>query len=106
MLAQMDETVMTTDAGEFSLRPMKAQDADAVLAFAQALPTHDLLFLPRDITQPKVMAAWVKAVEKGDMTTMLAWDEDQVIGCAAIFRPSRGPRDDRGLPGAHAPGRY
>jgi RimJ/RimL family protein N-acetyltransferase len=86
MLTQIDDTLMTTDAGDFSLRPMQAGDADAVLAFAQALPTHDLLFLPRDITQPKVMAAWVRAIEKGDTTTLLAWDDDQVIGCAAIFR--------------------
>ncbi len=87
MLIPTDETVMSTDAGEFSLRPMKAEDAEAVLAFAQALPIHDLLFLPRDITQPKVMSAWVRAIEKGDTTTLLAWDEDdQVVGCAAIFR--------------------
>ena len=86
MLAEMDETVMSTDAGDFSLRPMKAENADTVLAFAQALPTHDLLFLPRDITQPKVMAAWVRAIEKGDTTTILAWDDDRVVGCAAIFR--------------------
>ena len=81
-----DDMVMVTDAGEFSLRPMKPEDADAVLAFAQALPSHDLLFLPRDITQPKVMAAWVRAIEKGDTTTLLAWDDERVVGCAAIFR--------------------
>ncbi len=86
MLADMDETVMTTDAGDFSLRPMRPEDADAVLAFAQALPAHDLLFLPRDITQPKVMAAWVRAIEKGDTTSLLAWDQARVVGCAAIFR--------------------
>ena len=77
---------LETDAGSFELRPMTAEDADAVLAFAQALPKHDLLFLPRDITQPKVMAAWVRAIERGVTTTLLAWDGDAVIGCAAIFR--------------------
>jgi RimJ/RimL family protein N-acetyltransferase len=75
-----------TDAGSFTLRPMTAEDADAVLAFARALPPHDLLFLPRDITQPKVVAAWIRAIEKGDTTTLLAWDGEAVIGCAAIFR--------------------
>jgi RimJ/RimL family protein N-acetyltransferase len=75
-----------TDTGSFTLRPMTAEDADAVLAFARALPPHDLLFLPRDITQPKVVAAWIRAIEKGDTTTLLAWDGEAVIGCAAIFR--------------------
>ena len=78
--------IIETEAGSFTLRPMKAGDADAVLEFARALPPHDLLFLPRDITQPKVMAAWVRAIEKGTTTTLLAWDGDAVIGCAAIFR--------------------
>ena len=31
--------------GEIALRRMDAADAPAVLAFAQALPAHDLLFL-------------------------------------------------------------
>ncbi len=86
MLPGIDQRVMTTDAGDFSLRPMRPEDADAVLAFAQDLPPHDLLFLPRDITQSKVMTAWVRALEKGDMATLLALDEARVVGCAAIFR--------------------
>lgn len=75
-----------TDGGTIALRTMAAADEAAVLAFAQALPPHDLLFLPRDITQPKVMSAWVRAIEKGTTTTLLAWDGDAVVGCAAIFR--------------------
>jgi RimJ/RimL family protein N-acetyltransferase len=86
MSAAIKESVVATDDGDITLRPMVPKDADAVLAFAQGLPVHDLLFLPRDITQPKVMAAWVKAIEKGTTTTLLAWDGDAVVGCAAIFR--------------------
>jgi RimJ/RimL family protein N-acetyltransferase len=78
--------MLDTDAGQYEMRPMRAEDSDAVLAFARALPRHDLLFLPRDITQPKVMSAWVRAIEKGDTTTLLAWDGEAVVGCAAIFR--------------------
>ena len=85
MSATLPQTI-ETDGAPFELRAMTPDDADAVLAFAQALPKHDLLFLPRDITQPKVMAAWVRAIENGTTTTLLAWDNDAVIGCAAIFR--------------------
>jgi RimJ/RimL family protein N-acetyltransferase len=78
--------IVATDSGDIELRPMVAADEQAVLAFARGLPTHDLLFLPRDITQPKVMAAWVRAIESGVTTTLLAWDGETVVGCAAIFR--------------------
>ena len=74
------------EGGTIELRLMTAADEAQVLAFAQALPTHDLLFLPRDITQPKVISAWVRAIEKGSMITLLAWHDKKVVGCAAIFR--------------------
>ena len=34
--------------------------------------THDLLFLRRDISQPKVVAAWMDATRNGLITTLLA----------------------------------
>jgi RimJ/RimL family protein N-acetyltransferase len=74
------------EGGTVELRLMTGADEAKVLEFAQALPTHDLLFLPRDITQPKVITAWVRAIETGSMTTLLAWHDNKVVGCAAIFR--------------------
>jgi GNAT superfamily N-acetyltransferase len=72
-------------AGEpISLRLMGPDDREAVLTFAQELPAHDLLFLPRDISQPKVLDAWVREIERGAMTTVLAVSEGIVIGCATI----------------------
>jgi L-amino acid N-acyltransferase YncA len=68
------------------LRAMTASDEAPVLAFAQALPEHDLLFLRRDITQPKVVSAWARSIEAGDIFTVLAWREDSVVGCAAVVR--------------------
>ena len=53
------------EAGDLQLRYMTAADEAAVLAFARALPDHDLLFLPRDIAQPKVLAAWIAEIERG-----------------------------------------
>ena len=77
---------VTSSEGNIVLRLMTAFDAAAVLAFAQALPAHDLLFLPRDITQPKVMGAWIRAIERGDIDSVLAVRGDTVLGCAAVIR--------------------
>jgi L-amino acid N-acyltransferase YncA len=78
-------TIETPD-GPVELRFMRASDRDAVLAFAQALPPHDLLFLPRDISQPKVLDAWVRELDRDALTTLLAVKSGAVIGCATIVR--------------------
>ena len=70
----------------FELRFMRAGDEAAVLAFARELPAHDLLFLPRDITQPKVLGAWMHEIERGALTSLLAFDGAAVAGCATIVR--------------------
>src|SRR6202011_407199 len=72
--------------GDVKLRFMRAGDEAAVMAFARELPAHDLLFLPRDITHPKVLAAWVSEIERGAMTTLLAFRGGAVLGCATIVR--------------------
>ncbi len=43
-----------------SVRPMESRDQAAVVAVARGFPSHDLLFLRRDITQPSVVAQWLE----------------------------------------------
>ena len=75
-----------TDAGEIEFRLMSRTDAAAMLEFAQKLPTHDLLFLPRNISQPKVLSAWIDEIERGDITSLLAIKDGKVVGCSALVR--------------------
>jgi len=75
-----------TDAGEIEFRPMSRADEVAVLDFAQRLPTHDLLFLPRNISKPKVLSAWINEIERGDITSLLAIRDGKVVGCSALVR--------------------
>ena len=75
-----------TDAGEIEFRPMSRADEVAVLDFAQRLPTHDLLFLPRDISKPKVLSAWINEIERGDITSLLAIRDGKVVGRSALVR--------------------
>jgi L-amino acid N-acyltransferase YncA len=69
-----------------TLRLMTAADAPAILAFARALPEHDLLFLRRDITQPAAVDAWARGVERGAIHTVLAWRDDALVGYATLDR--------------------
>ena len=78
--------MIDTDAGRIELRLMTAADEAAVLAFARSLPVHDLLFLPRNISEPKVLSAWVKEIDRGAIISLLALKEGRVVGCGTIVR--------------------
>jgi RimJ/RimL family protein N-acetyltransferase len=75
-----------TEAGDVEFRLMSRADEAAVLAFAQKLPTHDLLFLPRNISQPKVLSAWVIEIEHGAIISLLAIKDGNVVGCGTLVR--------------------
>ena len=77
---------VATEAGEVEFRHMTAADEAAVLAFAKKLPVHDLLFIPRDISEPKVLSAWIKEIGRGGMTSLLAVKNGAVVGCGTIVR--------------------
>jgi GNAT superfamily N-acetyltransferase len=77
---------VATEAGDIEFRLMSSADEAAVLDFAQKLPTHDLLFLPRNISQPKVLSAWIKEIERGAITSLLAVNGGTVAGCGALVR--------------------
>ena len=75
-----------TDAGEIEFRLMSRADEAAALAFAKALPTHDLLFLPRNISEPKVLSAWINEIERGAIKSLLAVKDGKVVGCGTLVR--------------------
>jgi GNAT superfamily N-acetyltransferase len=68
------------------LRSFRPEDLSAVEDFAAAVPTHDLLFLGRDIQHPKVIIAWSLAILEGDITSLLAWVDGKVVGTSATVR--------------------
>jgi L-amino acid N-acyltransferase YncA len=79
---------LTVDAGgrEVTLRYMTPDDKAAILAFARALPEHDLLFLRRDITQESSVDDWISELKTGEITTILAVDGTEVVGYGTIHR--------------------
>ncbi|MBD2843054.1 GNAT family N-acetyltransferase [Erythrobacter rubeus] len=80
----MKETI-TLGGADFTLRDMKADDKDAMLAFAGTLPAHDLLFLRRDIRQPRVVDAWIEATGAGAFNSVLAERDGEIVGCVALY---------------------
>jgi RimJ/RimL family protein N-acetyltransferase len=73
-----------------TIRVFTPADGGAMLAFAQGLPEHDLLFLGRDLRHPRVIAAWLEATAEGWIDSVLAEDCNTVVGTAAVVRDPLG----------------
>lgn len=70
--------------------PFEPRHYNAVIAFADTLPIHDLLFLPRDTKNPQNADQWLKAVQNRSIMTFLCLDGDVVVGAGAVVRKLRG----------------
>jgi L-amino acid N-acyltransferase YncA len=76
------------DCGEsqVEIARMTSSDRDALVALVATLPAHDLLFLRRDISQPKVVDAWMRALDAGELASLVARDSGgEMVGCTAII---------------------
>lgn len=69
-----------------AIRRFRASDAEAMVGFARSLPEHDLLFLSRDVREPRVVAAWLKAIEDGEIDSLVAEDGGEIVATAALVR--------------------
>jgi RimJ/RimL family protein N-acetyltransferase len=74
------------------IRRFEPADREPMLAFTTALPEHDLLFLGRDLRHPRVVEAWIGAIEEGWIDSLVALDDDSgaVVGAAALVRDPLG----------------
>jgi ribosomal protein S18 acetylase RimI-like enzyme len=90
VVAERYPRTQSTPGGAVALTLMRPGDEDAVAAFAADLPRHDLLFLRRDITHPKVLAAWMAEISAGHIVSVLARDDTDadghLLGCGALVR--------------------
>ena len=72
------------DASQIEIARMSSADRGALVEFVAALPAHDLLFVPRDIGQPKVIDAWMRALDTGAVASLVAREAGRMVGCTAI----------------------
>lgn len=70
------------------LRYMQPEDATAVMAFARSLQSHDLIFLPTDITEVEGVNAWVDEIVQGRIAVIIAVAGKEVVGFGSVARGS------------------
>ncbi len=71
--------------GRIHLDLFQAEDRELMLAFAEELPEHDLLFLKRNIREAKVVDAWLNSVTDGDIHSIIAKRDGKILGCTALL---------------------
>ena len=72
------------------LSQLSRENAQQAMDFAAGLPLHDMLFLSRDIRHPKVILAWIDAVEDGSITSMVAHADGKIHGITALVTDKLG----------------
>jgi len=75
---------VTCGGTQLEIDALTPDDATALAAFVATLPAHDLLFLRRDISHPKVIAAWMDALRDGRLVSLAARAGGAIVGCSAI----------------------
>lgn len=74
---------MTINSAEIAIRAPDRMDAAVLAQFAATMPPHDLLFLARDIREPKVLEAWLAAQEQGQIASLVALAGGEVVATIA-----------------------
>lgn len=92
MTSTPDRYPRTIRCGERELvvRPMTSADRAALVAMVATLPPGDLLFLSRDIAHPKVVDAWMRALDAGRLASLAAYDGDAMAGCTTLYTDALG----------------
>lgn len=68
---------------ELALMTGETEERD-VRDFAESLPANDLLFLSRDIREPKVVEAWLRQIREGEIISVAARLDGKVVGTTAV----------------------
>lgn len=71
--------------GSVELTQLTDPTAEEVKAFAKALSDQDLLFLSRDLREPKVLEAWKRDIEAGNIFSVQATMDGKILGTTAVL---------------------
>lgn len=69
---------------DYRLRTMTSDDGEALMSFARALPSHDTLYMRRDITRQSAIDSWLKDLREGVIYSLLAEDNEGICGYSTI----------------------
>jgi len=69
-----------------SVRPLEERDREALLAFGQALPQDDLLYLEDDFQSPEIIVRLVNAHQAENWRQIVALSDGAIVSYSAVRR--------------------
>jgi RimJ/RimL family protein N-acetyltransferase len=73
-----------------TLRPMRKEDAQALLEFFRRVPAEERLYLKDDVTDPKVIEHWADTLDYARVLPLLAEVNGRIVGDATLHRDKTG----------------
>jgi len=86
MLEDYPKTVVVKDGRRATLRPMVAEDRDALLGFFRSVPEEDRWYLKEDTTNPATIDAWVRNLDYDRVLPIVAEVEGKIVADATLHR--------------------
>lgn len=68
------------------LKPMKPDDAAALLDFFLTTPEEDRYYLKDDVTSPAVIQQWAEELDYDRTLPLLAWVDDKIVADGTLHR--------------------
>ncbi len=78
------------DGTALTVRPVKAGDQPALLAFYREMPREDRLFLKDDVTTESWADRFIRRIERSEALSLVAETGGQIVAEATLYRPQHG----------------
>lgn len=74
------------DGTAVTIRPMVADDEEALLTFFRGIPAEDRVFLKDDVTRAEVIEVWCKNLDYDRVLPLLAEADRRIVGDATLHQ--------------------
>lgn len=91
-LADYPKTWNLREGIQVKVRPMTADDRDALVEFFRDTPNEDLRFLKEDVTNPQVIDGWIENLDYDRVLPLVAEADDRIVADASLHRRKEGWR--------------
>ncbi len=91
-LSAYPKEITLRDGTRVTLKPMTAQDGEALQRFFLRIPADERHYLKDDVTAPQVIQRWVEELDYDRALPLLAWVAGAVIADGTLHRTRAGAR--------------
>jgi L-amino acid N-acyltransferase YncA len=86
------KNAQVADGSEITIRPMTADDGDALLSFFLRVSEEERFFLKEDVTSPRVVQEWCEHLDYSRALPLLALDGERIVADGTLHRRRAGAR--------------